>query len=296
MQLGPRAPVRTLVRLANIVRRSAPLVAALTGVAAAKPAAEDHFHDDEDATGGARSRLEFDEHVYESDPEAAAIRAGIRELDRRQRAAERDLEIHRVVPGERADPRFAQPRLALGVGVRFGSFQINNHAAGTISQGHFDIGVRKHRLWIATEYALASVTIDAGTAIAARGADAIAADDASGLVHRFGAFARYSFSRLGCNDAGFDLYGELGGAAQHLRWDDGGAWTRPEILVGLGMSGWGLSKTEHGGLAVGLRISIAPRSDVDGAGATCAGPCDYATRPTGWDRSFLLDLTLMFGK
>lgn len=186
-------------------------------------------------------------------------------------------------------------RLAAGVGLRIGTFLVDNIDTGTNVQGHVDLGVRRGRVWLAAEYALTSVTLPAETPTA-RALDPLRTGDVDGLVHRFGGFVRYAISRLGCRDAGFDVYLEGGAGVQHLRWDDGGAWTRPDVALGFGVGGWFAEDDGHGGITAGLRVTLAPRNDVDGAPATCAGPCDHATPPTGVDRSFLFDLTIPFGR
>lgn len=185
-------------------------------------------------------------------------------------------------------------RLAAGAGLRFGTFHVNNVDTGTNMQAHLDLGMRKGRWWIAAEYALTSVTLP-GDQLLTRGI-AARTGNIDGLVHRLGGFVRYSASRLGCRDAGFDVYVEAGAGLQRLRWDDGGAWTRPDLSLGVGIGGWFAGDHEHAGLTVGLRVTLAPRNDVAHAPATCAGPCDQATPPTGVDRSFMFDVTIPFGR
>ncbi|MDX2092787.1 MAG: hypothetical protein SFX73_33280 [Kofleriaceae bacterium] len=128
--------------------------------------------------------------------------------------------------------------------------------------------------------------------LATRAVDPMRVGDGDGLVHRLGGIVRYSVSRLGSNDAGFDVYVEGGAGLQHLRWDDGGMGTRPDLSLGMGIGTWVLGETDHVSLTVGLRVTLAPRSDVKGAPPACAGPCDQPTPPTGVDRSFLFDLTI----
>ena len=183
-------------------------------------------------------------------------------------------------------------RLSGGIGVRFGSFLVDNAGVGTVIPGHLDGGWRKGRWWVFGEYSLMSLTLPA-TEIAARSTTGVG--NGRGLVHRLGGHARWSFSRVGCRDAGLDLHVEGGLGAQILRWDGGGVWTRPDVALGLGGTVWGAGRREHGGFSIGLRVHLAPRRDVLGP-ATCAGPCDAPTRPTGIDRSFLFDMTILLGK
>ncbi len=188
-------------------------------------------------------------------------------------------------------------RLEGGIGVRFGSFLVNNiDTTNTIKAGHLDGGLRNGRLLLNLEYQLASIQLPATVTdeIAARGVFAIG--NGRALVHRTGANARYSFGRTGESDIGSDLWIEGGVGLQHVRWDSGGRWTRPDFALGLGAAMWGSGKERHGGLSLGLRVNLARREDTANAPVACGGPCDAPTRPTGWDRSFLFDVTVMFGR
>lgn len=188
-------------------------------------------------------------------------------------------------------------RLEGGFGWRFGSFLVNNISTGTVKPGHLDVGVRRGRLLLNTEYQLMSLELPGVALGTARGdASGLPVTNGRGLMHRLGGNARYSFGRAGARDGGADLWVEGGLGLQHFRWDAGGTWTRPDLSLGFGGALWGQSDHKHGGLSVGLRINLARRSDAEGAPVACGGPCDTATTPTGWDRSFLFDITVMFGK
>jgi hypothetical protein len=187
----------------------------------------------------------------------------------------------------------ARWRLAGAIGVGFGSFLVDGHDVGTVTQGHLDGGLRNGRLLVFAGYDLMSLTLPAD-ALALRGV--LDPSNGRGLMHRLGANARYSYGRAGCRDTGVDLWAEAGVGIEHVRWDAGGTWSRPDLALGLGASWWGLGEKQHGGLSAGLRITLARRDDVAGAAVACGGPCDVATPPTGWDRSFLFDVKLMFGK
>jgi hypothetical protein len=180
---------------------------------------------------------------------------------------------------------------ALGVG--WGTFLVNNVDVGTVTQGHLDGGLRSGRLLLFAGYDLMSLTLPAQMSQVRGELDP---GNGRGLMHRFGGNARYSYGRAGCRDVGVDLWAEAGVGVEHFRWDAGGVWTRPDLSLGLGGSWWLLGDKQHGALSAGIRITIAPRGDVAGAPIACAGPCDQATSPTGWDRSFLFDLKLSFGK
>jgi len=186
----------------------------------------------------------------------------------------------------------ARWRLEGGIGVRFGSFRVRGASTGTAIPGHLDVGLRKDRLFVFGEYSLMSLDV-AYDANAGRGV--LVPSHGHGLVHRVGANVRYAFARTGERDFAADLYVEGGLGVQHFRWDAGGTWTRPDLALGLGWEMWGTGRRQHGGGSLGLRVTLAHRDDVDGAPATCGGPCDTATPPTAWDRSFLFDLTVHFG-
>jgi hypothetical protein len=211
-----------------------------------------------------------------------------------------DIELHRRVPTRPDEPwrpvdyLTERWRLSGGIGVRFGSFLVDNAGVGTVIPGHLAGGLRKGRLWLFAEYSFLSLTLPEDEQIA-RGITS-SGGGGRGLVHRLGGHARWSFSRMGARDAGFDLYVEGGLGTQVIRWDAGGVWTRPDLALGLGMAGWGAGRREHGGFSVGLRVHLAHRSDVGLGPPACGGPCDAPTRPTSFDRSFLFDMTLLFGK
>lgn len=196
--------------------------------------------------------------------------------------------------------RYARWRLSGGVGIRFGSFTVNGDSTGTAVPLHVDLGARRRRTFVFASYDVMSV--DAGvpnldpTNTTARNTAITQLGDGSGLVHRLGANARYTLARFAESDGGFDLWGEAGLGIQHLRWDAGGVWTRPDVALGLGATMLYLGKRQHAGFSLGFRVMFAPRNDTAGAPAVCGGPCDRATPPSSVDRSFLFDLTLPFGR
>lgn len=197
--------------------------------------------------------------------------------------------------------RWARTRVFVAAGVRFGSFTINGDSSGTAIPFHLDAGVRTGR-WLAfASYDAFGVTARvpalpaAGTADAARSLELAALGDGSGLAHRLGAAARYTLARFSENDGGLDFWGEAGLGVQHLRWDAGGTLTRPDLSLGIGATFVYLGRSRHSGITAGLRITIAPRNDHANAPPACGGPCDTATPPASFDRSFLFDLTVPFG-
>jgi hypothetical protein len=186
-------------------------------------------------------------------------------------------------------------RLEGAIGARFGSYLVNNVSTGANVQGHLDGGIRNDRWLIYAEYGLMSIDVPLAE-IAARGGGPLTVGNGRALMHRIGGHARYSYGRVGESDGGLDLYAEAGLGMQSIRWDAGGEWNRPDLSLGLGLAGFGFNKRRHGGLGIGLRMMFTPRTDVEGAMPACGGPCDHASGPTGWDRSFLFDITVTFGR
>jgi len=187
--------------------------------------------------------------------------------------------------------RYARWRISGGAGVRFGSFTVNGDSTGTAIPFHVDLGVRHRKLFVFASYELFSIDANIPTfdpADTARASELTPLGDGSGLVHRAGATARYALGRFAEHDGGFDLWGEAGLGIQHIRWDAGGVWTRPDLALGFGATMLYLGKAKHAGLSIGL-------SDMTGAPAVCGGPCDRATTPSSTDRSFMFDVTLPFG-
>lgn len=195
-----------------------------------------------------------------------------------------------------APSRWAQPRVFVAPGVRFGSFTINGDSSGTAIPFHLDLGLRRDR-WLAfASYDVFGVTARVPALAGARTSEPSSLGDGSGLAHRLGVAARYTLSRFGESDGGLDFWAEGGLGVEHLRWDAGGTLTRPDVSLGIGATVIYLGHTRHSGVTVGLRITIAPRNDDgDNAPPTCGGPCDTATPASSFDRSFLFDLTVPFG-
>lgn len=249
--------------------------------------------------------IDDDELLIEDDPLAPRRPiAALKQVARRPPPAvtthlpdeDKDTEEDDDDDDDHEDDQSRSWRLEGGFGWRFGSFLVNNISTGTVKPGHLDVGLRKGRLLLNTEYQLMGLELPGMAVGTIRGEGSVPLTSGRGLMHRIGGNARYSFGRIGEHDGGADLWVEGGVGLQHFRWDAGGTWTRPDISLGFGGASWGQGDDKHGGLSVGLRINLARRSDAEGAPVACGGPCDMATKPTGWDRSFLFDITLMFGK
>ncbi len=185
-----------------------------------------------------------------------------------------------------------------GIGVRFGSFPVDGIGTGTAIPFHLDGGMRHGRLFFYAEYDHLSLALDQPSVPPTVARGTTSAASASGVVHRGALDARWAFGRAGDRDVGDEMWLEAGLGVQHFIWDAGGVWTRPDLSLAVGTTFFvDDSPRERGGLTLALRVTLAQRNDVsDASPATCGGPCDMATRPTGWDSSVMFDMTLLFGR
>ncbi len=183
------------------------------------------------------------------------------------------------------------PRIEGGFGVRFGSQFLAGRDVGTVTPFHVDAGVRMPSWLLYGSYDLMSVSWP--TTLAAASGPALAAS-ATGLVQRLGGAARYAIGHVGERDLDSNVWAEVGMGLQHVTWDAGGVWTRPDLSFGIGASMFGRGNHRHGGMSAGFRVTLAHRNNASGP-PSCAGPCDMATAPSGWDRSITFDLTMLFG-
>ncbi len=183
-------------------------------------------------------------------------------------------------------------RLEGGFGVRFGSQLIDGRDVGTVTPIHVDAGMRLPNWLLYGEYDLMSFTWPT-TPVALSGAAPVGGE-ATGLMQRVAGNARYAIGHVGEKDMDSNVWAEAGVGLQHVTWDAGGVWTRPDLSLGIGGSMFGLGDTKHGGMSAGFRVTLARRNNASGP-PICAGPCDMATAPSGWDRSITFDLTMLFG-
>ena len=166
----------------------------------------------------------------------------------------------------------------------------------------FAAGIHRSRLSFLAEYSLGGVGYHT-TLSPARSDGTPVTVGSDGLMHRFGAVARWAYAK-GQTDVesdGFqalgDLYVDAGAGVEVIRWDDGGELVRPDLAFGIGGEfGFRASKTQRGTLSIALRMHVARRNDRDNLAETCAAPCTSPTAPTAWsDRSYLLELGYTFG-
>jgi hypothetical protein len=164
----------------------------------------------------------------------------------------------------------------------------------------FDAGVHRDRLSFLGEYSLGGIGYHP-MVTALRTDGAIGSD---GLIHRFGGVARWAYAKAATEveDEGFqvlgDLYVDVGGGIEVIRWDNGGTLVRPDLAFGIGGE-WGfrVSPKQRGLVSIALRMHVARRNDRDNAAEVCSAPCSWPTSPTAWsDRSYMLELGYTFGR
>jgi hypothetical protein len=189
-----------------------------------------------------------------------------------------------------------QSELALFVGAA----PIDHVDASTSPGYSIASGVHRDRVTLLGEYTLAEVHYRAPImGDASQGAPLYF--DSSGLLHRLGLTARYSFVRLATGEGIARWFGEswleAGIGEQIARWDRGGTFTRPDLAFGIGLQGSRrASSSSRAGLFVALRVHIGRRTDIDDAPPTCSAPCTMPSPPAAWsDRSALLHVGFLFG-
>jgi len=188
-----------------------------------------------------------------------------------------------------------QADVALGVG----SAVVDGVGVANWPQLSVTTGAHFARLSLLGEYSLGAEHYQApSNAVIALGS--APARDTDGMVHRFGAVARYAVLHgivdTDASQLGGDLWLQGDFGEELTRWDEGGLLERPYFGVGLGLQGAlrGSPHRRHA-LFVAVRMQVARRSDIGGA-PTCSAPCTEATRPEAWsDRSWQLRIGFLWG-
>jgi hypothetical protein len=189
------------------------------------------------------------------------------------------------------------PSVEVAVGYRSGGAIVEGVDVGHVRGGHIDAGVRLlPRLLLYGEYDLTGLTYPApDDRDGAARIGVTSPTGSTGLQHRVGANARYTFDRLGASDVGLAFWAEGGPGIEHYVWDSGGVWTRPDFAIGLGTTSWVRVDHKYSGISFAVRATFAPKNSV-GTAVSCGGPCDSATTASGWDRSVMWDLSMLFGR
>jgi hypothetical protein len=124
-----------------------------------------------------------------------------------------------------------------------------------------------------------------------------------GRASRLGAGLRYAFAHNSYDSkVGVDFWGELGAGYEHIAWRRGGILDRPsaELAVGFDVGGRG-DRDRDGrrrkiGYFMAFRTLVAQGPEMDGATATCGGPCSEATKPPRTDVSMFFELGVHWGR
>jgi hypothetical protein len=185
---------------------------------------------------------------------------------------------------------------------RAGGARVFGVESDSINAFGFDAGVHRDRLALLAEYSIGGIGYHT-TIVPERGDGTPVSVGSDGLIHRFGALARYSFAKIASApdseefQAIGDLFVDVGAGVEVIRWDDGGTLVRPDLAFGIGASlGFRVSNHQRGAFSVAFRSYAARRSDRDGLAETCSAPCSWPSSPTSWsDRSYMLELGYTFG-
>jgi hypothetical protein len=189
-----------------------------------------------------------------------------------------------------------QADVAFGVG----SAVVNGVGITNWPQLSVTTGAHFARLSLLGEYSLGGEHYQApSNSVIALGS--LPARDTDGIVHHFGAVARYAVLHGTTDTDSGQLAGDLwlsGDFGEELtRWDEGGLLERPYFGIGFGLQGTlhGSPRSRHA-VFVAVRMQVARRSDVDSAASTCSAPCTEPTRPEAWsDRSWQLRVGFLWG-
>lgn len=163
---------------------------------------------------------------------------------------------------------------------------------GTGGGLHLDAGFKMHRIFLYGEYDFLGVgenTYENPEAV-------------RGFMHRVGVNARYSLAAFGGGrdvPVRGDVWAEIGGGHQHVRWHEGGKLGRKDLSFGLGAQATfkiGRDKPKFLGVYYAVKMTIARSPDRKDEDPTCAGPCDEPTPPSPWDVGIFFNFGVPFGR
>jgi hypothetical protein len=199
-----------------------------------------------------------------------------------------------------ADPASAerkQPwRWEGAVGFWLGSVdlatRVDEDTSGFGLGAHFDLGIRRRRWLLTTEFGFLSAKETQRYPMTVPEHEL-----AGGLVGRAGLTARYSLKQHRTYDMfGGDFWFELGVGAQRVRRsDEDRRFSRGDVKLGLGGELNMHRKKFHLGYYYALSVLFTRVEVPSDRPATCAGPCDTATRPIPFEQTFLFSLGFLFG-
>ena len=263
------------------------------------------------ATTGSTVHADRLDEVLAAESCSAAPKAGVvqkSDATTEAQAADDEQPVGRLVavPAPPAVVAYRPPERPLSgwereLGARRGSMKLDgvdlDFKGGVFIAG----GYRFDRLTVFAEYMLAGVGYHSFTS--EQIGDVVVAGNSDGILHRLGLTTRVAFARglSGVTPDDTRSYGELwleGGVGEDIiSWDNGGVMRRPDVVLGIGVTGALHVLHRRGGIDLGFRVAFGRRTDLDGAASLCSAPCTQATPPATWgDRSYLFQVGLAFGR
>lgn len=184
-----------------------------------------------------------------------------------------------AAPARADDPRFLR-HVAVDFAMLVGGYEVGPIEGPAIGM-HFDVGRKFGKLRLMAEYDVVS--------IGENSSDPDIVDPVRGMMHRYGAGARYSFARFGGRKVPIqgDFWAEVGVGRQQINWYEGGILERDDVAMGFGAQMNVLigqyEKARIFNLYYAFRLTIADRPEDKDPIYGCAGPCDRPTGPYRWD-------------
>jgi hypothetical protein len=186
------------------------------------------------------------------------------------------------------------------VGIQLGSAKADGGDLDYVIGVTGAAGIQHDRVSVLGEYTLSGVEYHGPIITSALRVGMPPVGDTDGVMHRLGVVARYAFAKgatapeVGAVRTIGELWFEAGAGVQRTDWDKGGVLVRPDLVIGLGLTG-ALRGERRGGIAAAFRVYFARRTDLDDT-PTCSAPCTQATPPAAWsDRAYMFDLAYAFG-
>lgn len=196
---------------------------------------------------------------------------------------------------ERPKNPWQKARLEGAVGALVGGQRIG-WIRGTAGGLHVDAGFKMDRLFLYGEYDFLGVGETASTT------PAPGDPTVRGFMHRVSANVRYSLAAFGGGGevpVRGDVWAEIGGGHQHVRWHEGGKLGRKDISFGFGAQATfkiGRDKPKFLGIYYAVKMTIARAPEPKSDDPTCAGPCDEPTPPSPWDVGIFFNFGVPFGR
>lgn len=225
---------------------------------------------------------------------AAALVLGVLAVPAAARAESVAYGYYEEDQPERPKDPWTRARFEGAVGALVGGQRIG-YIHGTAGGMYVDAGFKMDRVYAYAEYDFLGVGETAPVTPAPGDATV------RGFMHRVGANLRYSLAAFGGRDVPVrgDIWVELGGGHQHIRWHEGGKLGRKDLSLGFGAQATfkiGRDKPKFIGIYYAVKFTIARTPGPKNDDPTCAGPCDEPTPPSPWDVGVFFNFGVPFGK